>query len=222
MRKMLVWIAAAMALSVALAGCSEQSANAPNIDSESASVSDSASSELTESAAEEISSSFLAGEESETAENSTADTDSTPPKAKSESSSSLPSTAEKPVRQTETTQQPTSPPVAEQPKQETPTSTPTTLLETEQQIATQPPTPTFEISTYVAYAQGYGQSIGLTLDSTATACWDNPISASEKSIYLERDLRDFLDWYKASGFTAFWVWSENIGNGAYQIYIGYA
>ena len=68
----------------------------------------------------------------------------------------------------------------------------------------------------------YGTSLGLALDSTATACWDNPTTANAQTLYAERDLCDRLDWYKASGFTAFWVWAEQTGNGSYLVYIGYA
>ena len=87
---------------------------------------------------------------------------------------------------------------------------------------TEPPAPSFDVGSYVGYAQSYGQSIGLSLDSTTTACWDNPIPASAKSLYIERDLSDLLDWYQASGITAFWVWAEDLGGGSYNIYVGYA
>ena len=33
----------------------------------------------------------------------------------------------------------------------------------------------FDISYWISYAQNYAQSIGLTLDETATECWDNPM-----------------------------------------------
>ena len=84
------------------------------------------------------------------------------------------------------------------------------------------PAPAFDVSAYVQNAMNYGVSIGLTLNSNATACWDNPTTANERTIYVERDLRDLLDWYKESGFTSFWVWAEADGNGGYLVYIGYA
>lgn len=84
------------------------------------------------------------------------------------------------------------------------------------------PEPSFDVSTYVSYAKSYGQGIGLTLDSSAVSCWDDPITANASCIYLERDIRDRLDWYLASGYKAFWVWSVDNGGGNYQIYIGYA
>lgn len=108
--------------------------------------------------------------------------------------------------------QPTEPPQAPEPS-EKPSETPT---------PTEPPAQSFDVGSYVGYAQSYGQSIGLSLDSTATACWDNPIPASAKSLYIERDLSDLLDWYQASGITAFWVWAEDLGGGSYNIYVGYA
>lgn len=84
------------------------------------------------------------------------------------------------------------------------------------------PAPAFDVSACVQNVMNYGVGIGLALDSTATACWDNPTTANERTLYVERDLRDTLDWYKASGFTAFWVWDEEDGNGGYLVYIGYA
>lgn len=220
MKKMLVLITAAMVLSVTLAGCSQKPTNAPDTDSESAFVSEFSENAPTEYAADETTSSLLAGEESQTAESNTADTNSTAPKV--ESASPQQATSEKPAQQPETAQKPTPQPVTEQPRQETPVSQPTSPPETEKPTTTQPPAPSFDVSAYISYAKSYGQSVGLSLDSTATACWDDPLNANAGCTCLERDLKDRLDWYKASGYTGFWVWSENIGNGAYQIYIGYA
>ncbi len=86
----------------------------------------------------------------------------------------------------------------------------------------EPTTPAFDVSGYVSFAKSYGQSIGLSLDSTATGCWDTPIEAHAGCIYLERDIRDRLDWYLDSGFTAIWVWSVDLGGGNHEIFIGYA
>lgn len=82
--------------------------------------------------------------------------------------------------------------------------------------------PAFDVSGYVGIAKSYGQFIGLKLDSSATACWDDPIYANADSLYIQRDIQDTLNWYKESGFTSFWVWTENLGNNDYHIYIGYA
>lgn len=86
----------------------------------------------------------------------------------------------------------------------------------------EPTTPAFDVSGYVSFAKNYAQSIGLSLDSTATGCWDTPIEAHAGCIYLERDIRDRLDWYLDSGFTAIWVWSVDLGGGNHEIFIGYA
>ena len=84
------------------------------------------------------------------------------------------------------------------------------------------PAPAFDVSACVQNVKNYGVGIGLALDSTATACWDNPTTVNAQSQYAERDLCGLLDWYKGSGFTAFWVWADADGNGGYLVYIGYA
>ena len=82
--------------------------------------------------------------------------------------------------------------------------------------------PAFDISYWVSFAKTYGQQIGLSYDSQATDCWDNPILASPKSIYLERDISSRLSRYVREGMTAFCVWSEQLPDGRYNIYIGSA
>ena len=89
------------------------------------------------------------------------------------------------------------------------------------------PTPTPEaqvdIAYWVSYAKSYAGSLGLKLDSSAVDCWDNPITASSKSTCLQRDISSRLNRYAAnSDITDVWIWSESIGNGSYNIYIGYA
>lgn len=79
-----------------------------------------------------------------------------------------------------------------------------------------------DITTEITDAIEYSQYIGLKLDSTATACNDDPIFANADSKFLERDLCDRLNWYVESGFTAFWIWTEDLGNNEYNIFIGYA
>lgn len=65
--------------------------------------------------------------------------------------------------------------------------------------------------------------MGLTLDSSATDCWDNPISAEQGCIYLERDINSRLNRYAKDGeITAVWIWYECVGTSSYLIYIGYA
>ena len=50
------------------------------------------------------------------------------------------------------------------------------------------PEPTFDIEHWISYAKSMAVSLGLTLDSSATDCWDNPITAKPTCIYLERDI----------------------------------
>ena len=65
--------------------------------------------------------------------------------------------------------------------------------------------------------------MGLTLDSGAVYCWDNPIAAGVKCKYTERDIRGYLDRYSKGGdITDVWIWYEQTGSGSYEIYIGYA
>ena len=103
-----------------------------------------------------------------------------------------------------------------------PETEPTPESTSEPMPTAEPEKPSFSVSGYVSYAKGYASSIGLSLDSSATACWDTPIRANASCAYIERDIRDRLSWYKASGYSAVWVWSSRIGDGDYNIYIGYA
>ncbi len=48
-----------------------------------------------------------------------------------------------------------------------------------------------------------------------------PLTVNAGCLYLERNLKDRLDWYKQNGFTAFGVWAEQVIAGAYLVYIGY-
>lgn len=81
----------------------------------------------------------------------------------------------------------------------------------------------FDISYWVSYAQNYSQSIGLTLDETATECWDNPISANANNENIGTDIEGRLNRYKnIEGFTSVWIWSEKLSDTQYELYIGYA
>ena len=81
----------------------------------------------------------------------------------------------------------------------------------------------FDISYWISYAQNYAQSIGLTLDETATECWDNPISANANNKNIGDDIESRLNRYKnVDGFTSVWIWAELISDTQYEIYIGYA
>ena len=81
----------------------------------------------------------------------------------------------------------------------------------------------FDIDYWISFAKGYAQSVGLLLDSEAVYCWDNPIRAGAHCQYLERDIHSRLDRYKADEeITAVWIWAEEVSDGIYDIYIGYA
>lgn len=81
----------------------------------------------------------------------------------------------------------------------------------------------FDISYWISYAQNYAQSIGLTLDETATECWDNPISANANNKNIGTDIEGRLNRYKnVDGFTSVWIWAEKLSDTQYEIYIGYA
>ena len=85
------------------------------------------------------------------------------------------------------------------------------------------PEPTFDIEHWISYAKSMAVSLGLTLDSSATDCWDNPISAEQGCIYLERDINSRLKRYaEDKSSTDVWIWYECVGTDKYLIYIGYA
>lgn len=87
---------------------------------------------------------------------------------------------------------------------------------------TEEPKPSFDVNSSVNYAKSYAQSIGLKLDSTATDCWDNPITANAKRTGIRDDIQNRLNRYKnVEGFTAVWVWAEKVSDTEYEIYIGY-
>lgn len=83
--------------------------------------------------------------------------------------------------------------------------------------------PAFDIEHWISYAKSTAVSLGLTLDSSATDCWDNPITADQGCIYLERDINSRLKRYaEDESITGICIWYECIGTGSYLIYIGYA
>ena len=85
------------------------------------------------------------------------------------------------------------------------------------------PEPTSDIDCWISYAKSTAVSLGLTLDSSATDCWDNPITANPDCIYLERDINSRMSRYaKDEDITDVWIWYECIGANKYLIYIGYA
>lgn len=91
---------------------------------------------------------------------------------------------------------------------------------TKKQTTTEKP---FDVSYWVSYAKDYARSVGLEVNSSASDCWDNPISANSKCKYLERDIKGMLNRYaKDEDITQIWVWAEKTSADTYNIYIGYA
>lgn len=83
--------------------------------------------------------------------------------------------------------------------------------------------PNIDIDAQVSYAKSYAESIGLTLDSTATDCWDNPITVNAGKADVKGDIKSRLNRYKnTEGFTSVWVWAVKISDTEYELYIGYA
>ena len=120
-----------------------------------------------------------------------------------------------PVTEDEEVPETTVPVETEPPEPETSPPTEETTPETE-------PEP-FDIASWISFAKSYAQSIGLNLDASAVDCWDNPITAGSHCIYLERDICNRLNRYNADeDITDVWIWAVDIGNGCYELYIGYA
>ena len=150
------------------------------------------------------------------------------PQEKSDVSSTAGSRAEtaKSYESVQVTKKPDSIQEQEQPQQQ-PKPEPETPPVKEEVKPTKPkpteePKPSFDVNSSVNYAKSYAQSIGLKLDSTATDCWDNPITANAKRTGIRDDIQNRLNRYKnVEGFTAVWVWAEKVSDTEYEIYIGY-
>lgn len=83
--------------------------------------------------------------------------------------------------------------------------------------------PSFDIGYWVGYAQSYAAGVGLTLESSAVDCWDNPIPAGAYCQNMESDIQNRLNRYANDpDITDVWIWSESLVGGSYNIYIGYA
>ena len=226
---------AAVILLIGLSGCAETAA--PHDDTEKRSQPESSVSRLESPVPESSTSSLWEGEESRTAELPESEEPEQPkesaqPQMESHEQTTQGSkpTEKEPSQQAAGSQKPVTAqpekPVVSQPEKTPEPAKPDKPPVSESSVTevspAEPEAPAFDVSAYVQTAKNYGTQIGLALDSTATACWDNPITANAGCRYLERDIRDALDWYKQSGYTAFWVWTEQVGNGEYLIYIGYA
>ena len=121
----------------------------------------------------------------------------------------------------EETKQP--PVLPEKPEEtESPTEEPSAPATTEPEPAPEP-VPAFDIDYWISYAKCTAVSLGLTLENSATECWDNPITVDQGCIYLERDINSRLKRYaEDESITDICIWYECIGTGSYLIYIGYA
>ena len=189
---------------------------------------------FSESSQEDSTSAANTGERSEAATDSKAQSSDTEESDTSNTASPVPGTesdapvTEKPVA----TVKPTVPAETEKAtEQQTRTPTPTEQPTTEPEApAPQPteepaqePEPSFDINYWISYAKSYAESCGLTLDSSAMECWDNPISAGPKCTSTESSIISRLNRYAKDGdITSVWVWAESTGNGGYDLYIGYA
>lgn len=111
------------------------------------------------------------------------------------------------------------PPQPTKPPQSTKPETPPSVTEK----PAEPSVQDFDIDYWIAYAKNYAKSVGLSLDSTATDCWDNPISANAKRKNLEQDIQSRLNRYaRDDDITNVWIWAEKVSDNSYEIYIGYA
>ena len=108
-------------------------------------------------------------------------------------------------------------------EKETPQPTTESSKDTEAPKPTEQPKPSIDIDGQISFAKEYATSIGLTLDSTATVCWDNPITVNAGKSDVKGDIKSRLNRYKnIEGFTSVWVWAVKISDTEYELYIGYA
>ena len=135
----------------------------------------------------------------------------------------------KPSSEPAETKVPETTPTTETPKETEAPKTTEVPKETEPPVppvVTEPepePEPSFDINYWISYAQGVAVSKGLTLESSAVDCWDNPITANPDCIYLERDINSRMSRYaKDEDITDVWIWYECVGTNSYLIYVGYA
>ena len=112
---------------------------------------------------------------------------------------------------------------SESTEKETPQPTTESPRDAEAPKPTEQPKPSIDIDGQISFAKEYATSIGLTLDSTATDCWDNPITVNAGKADVKGDIKSRLNRYKnTEGFTSVWVWAVKISDTEYELYIGYA
>ena len=145
----------------------------------------------------------------EQAKSSTMPPQASEPQQKSDESVSRSKTPSNPVPQQSVVEKTTEP--TEAPAQPT------------EQPQEEPTEPAFDIGYWISFAQSYAESVGLTLDSGAVYCWDNPIAAGIKCNYTERDIKGYLNRYAKDGdITDVWIWYAQISDNYFEVYIGYA
>ena len=97
------------------------------------------------------------------------------------------------------------------------------VQETMAEEISHPTKPTVDIDFYITYAKDFAKNIGLKYDSTATDCWDNPITANENTERVIADIESRLTRYKnIEGFEYICIWYEKVVENKFEIYIGYA
>lgn len=90
-------------------------------------------------------------------------------------------------------------------------------------VTVKAPVQTINISYWESFAKTEGLNAGLKWDSTATACWDNPIGIIANDAVNERNIKDAIKFYaRQSDIEYFCIWSEKRSDGNYNLYIGYA
>lgn len=172
-------------------------------------------SQTADSASTESQSEIPAEKKEESAAPPASQTDK-PKKNDSEVSSTAESKPTEPEKSNTQTDKPQSP--------QTDSKTPeTSTSQTKPPSEPEPSEPEFNIQDWIDFARSYAEDIGLTLNSEAVWCWDDPITASANSKYLQRDLCGTLDKYKRnSDITDVWIWAEQLTESSWAIYIGYA
>ena len=126
----------------------------------------------------------------------------------------------------ETTPASEDPPVQVLPAETVPPEAPPTESDPSKPVtdetAPQPEEKGFDIDYWLAYAKDCAVSIGLVLDQGTAGTWDTPIRCSSKTEdVLAAYIRDDLAYYKdQEGCTAVWIWTEQAGDGQYELFIG--
>lgn len=181
-------------------------------------------SQTSDSASTESQSEIPAEKKEESAAPPASQTDK-PKKNDSEVSSAVESKPTEPEKSNTQTSKPQSPQTDSKiPETSNPQTKPPSESEPNESIKEpEPSEPEFNIQDWIDFARSYAEDIGLTLNSEAVWCWDNPITASANSKYLQRDLCGTLDKYKRnSDITDVWIWAEQLTESSWEIYIGYA